>query len=282
MEDLAVWVIVIGLGILFYMASRMGFREAVTKHRMAGNILIPLSEPIDLKINKLAWSYFLKWSEKVTFIDFQRGYKLTKGELQLSLTVINEPLQRGVVEFLSGPYYDLNEDQKNQLRDHKAHLVIQGIPNKKSSRELVRFLARIMMTLMKEFPVAIGCANASSQSYYPLEKIEPYFTNADFSAEDLYFLFVSVQSVEDQGGFWIHTHGLDQFGVPNLEIFTVDQAQVDYCQSVINNTSVYLIANGDIIRSGNTLEIMGDGVMFKAKLKRKNEFPTGLLHLDRA
>jgi hypothetical protein len=243
-------------------------------------ISIPFSSSINLETKEIADSFSKQWGYEISFSKSNNGYVISRDKNQLTLELHNERLPKNLVDLLTAPFYGLSEDELQKLRFHKAFISIQGLGQQGNSKEQVLLAAHVMLTLFKE-KGAIGFANFAAQSYYPISRFESYLDKAVLQPEELYFLFVSVQQVDGQDSYWYHTHGLEQFGVPNIEINFLDKGDADYYQSVIENTSVYLIAKGDIIKSGNTLELMGDGVVFKATLKRDQEFPTGVLTLTR-
>jgi len=99
--------------------------------------------------------------------------------------------------------------------------------------------------------------------------------------EDLYLMFVSTQQVDYGTRYWLHTHGLEQFNLPNLEITFQDRDKLGYYQMVLDNMAIYILENGNILKSGETAEIMGDGVNYLITVRKDEEFPTDIVTISR-
>jgi hypothetical protein len=242
------------------------------------NIFIPFPQPLSLDTKKISESFSEQWGHGISFKESKNGYVVSESVNQLIIEVHNERLANEFVDILTSPFYGLDNNETQKLKYHNAYINLLGSGKPKENNAYPIFVAQVLLTLLRE-EGAIGFSNAAAQSYYPVNRFVSFGKKSGLQPEELYLLFVSVQQVNDQDGYWFHTHGLEQFNVPNLEIKFTDKEKSSYYQSVIENTSVYLIINGDIIKSENTLELMGDGVIFKAVLRRDQEFPTGMLTL---
>jgi hypothetical protein len=61
----------------------------------------------------------------------------------------------------------------------------------------------------------------------------------------------------------MHTHGLDQFNVPDLQTRFRDSKQHEYYWELISDASIYTIENGPVLKPGDTAELKGDGVIYE-------------------
>jgi len=60
------------------------------------------------------------------------------------------------------------------------------------------------------------------------------------SSKNLY----SVQAITDEGKVWLHTHGLNRFGIPDLEVLNSNEENYSYHHTLINTLADTLIHRG--------------------------------------
>ena len=263
-------------GLLLYFWSR----NSRTNSNSYIHIFIIFPKLFTIDADELSNAYIEQWGHSISVSKVNSQYKVTNNSSELTLELQDFPLPSSFIEMLTSPFYRLNEDEAIQVKNHKSSINLQVSRTTENQQEQTLFVAQVLLSVLRKEP-PVGLVNVAAQYYHPVRRLEAYNSKTSLQPEDMYLLFVSVQQVDNEGSYWFHTHGLEQFGVPNFEIEFSNKDDEEYYQSVIESASVYLIARGDIIKSGSTLSIMGDGINFQATLRKDKEFPTGVLTLSR-
>jgi len=161
------------------------------------------------------------------------------------------------------------------LRDHKAHFQLDYILGPRNPKERMAFCAKLLLTLIKLYPFS-GCVNSSAQAYTPLSRIPAHrLEKQDITAIDLFSLFINVHTISDKDNVEIHTHGMDQFWLPDVQIVS-RTGDLSYNYDVLRNAAVYMIEKERAMNPGDTGEPAGDGVVFKAiAIKPDMQHPFG-------
>lgn len=201
----------------------------------------------------------------------------------LYLTLTREPLKKEMVELLVkaskagfSNNEPISESDVNVLKNHKAYFQIEYVHGKLPPKERVAFTAKLLLTLCKKYS-ACGIVNASAQSYIPTTKIaSALFGSKDLSTPDIFPLFVNIQMISDGQQIDLHTHGMDQFWLPDIRIPFSDKDRVSYYYDIIRNSAVYMVENGKAMNIGDTAELAGDGKVFKVtEVAEEKDHPFG-------
>ena len=77
------------------------------------------------------------------------------------------------------------------------------------------------------------------------------------------YLFVGFvkYNVENVSGVWMRTHGMEEFGLPNLATHTSSHAQGGEVFDIFNNVAGYLMTQGPVLDAGHTMQIGDDQFM---------------------
>ena len=85
----------------------------------------------------------------------------------------------------------------------------------------------------------------------------------------------------EEGKYWAHSHGMEQFGLPDVECPYHDADRHDYFYQLVGDACLYMIENGPVLSIGDTAELQGDGVIFKVAEGSKEGFGRfGCLRLE--
>jgi len=254
-------------------------------------LLIPLSEPISFNTDNIVNSFQGQWGYQISCelisdssVSDQASsqYLMSNGKQNLTVSINNLPLPQSSIEMLTNPIFGLRDDEKLELRNHKANISIQYAYGDKNPNERVIFTGQVLLTLLN-LDNAIGYLNVAAQSYRSKGQLinRNILGKKVLQLEDLYLMFVSTQQVDYGTSYWLHTHGLEQFNLPNLEITFQDRDKLGYYQMVLDNMAIYIMENGNIFKSGDTAEIMGDGVNYLITVRKDEEFPTDIVTISR-
>ena len=106
--------------------------------------------------------------------------------------------------------------------------------------------------------------------------MESFLKNTSLASADLFLLFTNTHWAKRDNENWIHTHGMEQFGLPDIQVKFTENAKASYYRELLNNTAIYCIKNGPVLQVGDTAELAGDGVMYKINAVKKDvEHPYG-------
>ena len=188
-------------------------------------------------------------------------------------------MESGMVNIITLPIYGLSENEIMQVKNNQAYINIDS-SSKKNANNMVLCAGELLLSLL-ENDRAFGFVDYASQYYIPKTRlVDSYLVKSSLDLNDLYRLFVSVQEVYDTNGVWMHTHGLEQFGLPNLEISFSNKDELSYFKMVIDSTAIYMLENGNILKPGDSMDL-GDGNVYKISFRKDQDFPTGIITLQK-
>lgn len=245
--------------------------------------IVPLSRPCQIDANGIVHNFRRQWRIKTTCTenpewgDAERGTKVyvMRNEFNnMLLTYYNEQFSPEMVNLaLSHPEFSgnlkLDEVQKKTLKENKAFIVADYKMGPPDAKKRVYFSAQVLITLL-ELESAIGYFNRSAQMYRAKEHLKPFFQQRILDPGDLFILFGNIQLAVDKGRYWAHTHGLDQFDIPDIQVFTDEGDSIKYYWSLIGDAALYCIDNGPILKVNDTCELMGDGIIFRIKAAKED------------
>jgi len=199
------------------------------------------------------------------------------------LTWSSEPLGRARADLLAmasqAGFADsrgISQADLDALRNHKAHFRVDYGHGPQDPKERMRFTARLLLALCRLHPVC-GYVDSSAQAYRPLARLpDGILANTELTVADLFELFVNVQFVSDKGNVEIHTHGMDQFWLPDVQIICPEKDR-SRDRDVLCNAAIYMIDRGRAMKVGDTSEQAGDGRKFRVEsVKPAREHPFGV------
>lgn len=86
--------------------------------------------------------------------------------------------------------------------------------------------------------------------------------NSEFDPSLMFVLLGNMHAVRN-GGCWVHTHGLEQFGAPDIEVHFEDEKQLSYFTELVGNAAMYVATQGPVLKIGDTTEMGGDGIVYR-------------------
>jgi len=248
--------------------SRLGGKDGGRANGFPIDIVIALKSPAAIEPKKFIEGFAGRWGTKVGFTEDSelsepgkkmRAYVLTNGKSKIIITNRSEPLSKSVCKTLSDLIGDDEEEKKELLRNNGS-LLLQIADMGEHAAERATFAAQILLYFM-EGTNSLGYSCKSGYFYRPRKWASFYFNRRTLEPADLFTLLDSIHFMSDAR--WVHTHGLEQFGLPDIEIRYRDRWREEYYGDLIANAAVYCIEKGPVLHVGNAAEMMGDGVIFK-------------------
>ena len=256
------------------------YRPKWNKNRQAGSsirLLIPLAESVGFDQGSFRKEYTGRWEGNV-FCEsmdkdgiYDASYLLTDPSHNsvLSLKYSSVPLETAIINLLVGQgdrgFSDnkiLTDEEKTDLRNSKAFIEIQCEIENREAAESLEFIAKTLLTVFENQP-AVGYANPSAQSYRPKSRLIEFQSKTRLCRSDLFLMFVNVQIVSEEEFINIHTHGMEQFKLPDLQIAFPEKAETNYHFNVLRTAAVYIVENGDVLKNGHTWQLEGDRTVFR-------------------
>lgn len=237
---------------------------------------VPMPEPAEFDPAEFTRAFREQWggdttcdenSEWASPKEKARRYGVEDGVSRAVISNFGIPLPRELTELALVTSHGLSNEEKDQLEFHKAVLTIEAVPDPEQAIQCVRSVARMLITLLKLCP-GVGFLNASSPAYHQREKIEQFMDDDLLSGESLFLLCASVHMVPDGGGVWMHSHGMQYFGLPDLEVRFREEEDVNQYHSLLANAAAYAINTGAVMQPGDTAELDGDGEVYDLKASR--------------
>jgi Domain of unknown function (DUF4261) len=196
-------------------------------------------------------------------------FLLSEGSEQLGLSINERPIPRNLVETSvegsrqSALPSQLDDRNVEDYMDNRAHIVIENTVSRQTGRMQSAFAVQILLTILKEANAAIGYNAISAMMYRAKEPILALLNrNPKFDATMMFNLLGSMHAIRN-GRYWIHTHGMEQFGLPDIEVRFDDEGQRSYFINLLGNAAAYMIHQGRVLKVGDTSEMAGDGVVFR-------------------
>jgi hypothetical protein len=256
-------------------------------------LIIPLSEQITFDENKFMEKYLDMWKEYIVCGKIEKDSSDTSNEISfgmgdrnqeniLWITYSPDKMQKEltdiVIKSAEAGFTDneqLETEEQISLQNNKSTLELNYMLGKSDAKSRINFTARALLTLSEMYPV-IGYINASAQSYRPKAKLSSFVNKHPLESVDLFLLFINVQVISENISTEIHTHGMDQFQLPDIQMIFENNSQISYNFDVLRNGAVYLIDNDNILKIGHTAELAGDGINYEVvKGKEEKDHPFG-------
>ncbi len=265
MQYVVIAVIVLMLAYMYWSGRR---RADINNSFLRFAVLLP--EPVEFDPAEFTRAFREQWGGDTTCDenpewaqpqDKARRFAVDDGVSRAVISSYGIPLPKELTDLAVMTSHGLTNSEKDELEFHKAVFTIESVPDPEQPVQCVRSVARMLITLLKLYP-AVGYANVSSPAYHQRSKIEPFMEEDLLSGEALFLLAASVHLVPDGHGMWMHTHGMQYFGLPDLEVRFRDEEHVNDYHGLIANAAAYTINTGAVMRPGDTAELEGDGVVY--------------------
>lgn len=167
----------------------------------------------------------------------------------------------------------VSASEVNSLKNHKAYFQMDYFQGPEDPKERMLFTAKLLLALSKGYR-ACGYVDSSAQAYTPLSRYPSgIFDRTEITVRDLFKLFVNVQEILDKGDVDIHTHGMDQFWLPDVQMIS-SREDVDRDLDLLRNAAIYMIDTGKAMKEGEMGDVAGREFGVHA-VKPNNEHPFG-------
>jgi hypothetical protein len=226
----------------------------------------------DFDTKRIMKDFKKSWKMKVACSDYKqqqdqdhltKQYILINGKNNVLISNRKKPLPKDLIEVTLNASPNISEEQKNLFISHKANIIVDYLLGQQDSAlERVGFSLKTLLTLMK-IDGSIGYGNISAFLYRSKEQMKSVLGIKSLESNLLYQLATNVHYTKDKGLFWIHTHGMEQFNLPDIQIRFPEEQKASYFYDLINNAALYLVENGPILKVGDTCELAGDGIVYK-------------------
>lgn len=256
-------------------------------------IILPLSTEITFDYNAFSVEYLQRWNDKIVCGSLEKDTGDTSIESKFAICDTNQnkiiwmtyspqQLQPELTKLLTAAsdagFTDnekLMDSDKTALLSNKASIELNYMLGEVTGKERAEFTAKSILLLSKLYPV-IGYVDASAQSYRPVSKLMAFEGKSKLESSDLFLIFVNVQIVSGVSTTEIHTHGMDQFWLPDIQMIFKNKSDLNYNFDVLRNSAVYLLEKGNILKIGDTGELAGDGINYEViKVKEVKDHSFG-------
>jgi hypothetical protein len=189
------------------------------------------------------------------------------GAHRVEIVAFGLPMPSEVVEKCVAPA-PFQDDDKERARSQKAHALLYYKGKAANMTEQFVAVALIAGALCGEGGLAV--LNEGGHTSMPATLFSPQFTRENgitpaqflraLSPLDLFAGFVKYQ-IEGVPGVWMRTHGMDEFGLPNLATHAPGHEQSSRVFGIFSNVTSYLLAQGPVLEAGHTMQIGDDEFM---------------------
>jgi hypothetical protein len=226
--------------------------------------------PFALDPRQLSADYQALWDEPLTCtvlgspLASVTEYYLSNGQAQLWLTVEDAPMSRGDVAMLEVTSPALQAEDREALREHAAMAVLHHRHPQEYNPALSQFKVKVLHALLQD-EQAIGYTAVSALRYVPRAELARVCAAHDpLAPAALFLLFANLMRETTEDGLpWLHTHGLEQFGLPELHLIAEPDDDLDACDALLTDTVVYGLTNGPVFHPGQVAELVGDETCFE-------------------
>jgi len=239
-------------------------------------LCIPFAGPASINVQTIQQQFKQRWKMEVacgqapqlgSAQDGVTTYLMGNGIHNVRLTVSRNPLPANLVNATIGAAPALTDAEKTAIEKHQGYISLEYLHGPEDPAARVRFAAQTLLTLA-QLDGALGYVSVPAMLYRPRIRIDDFLGRTELNSTDLYLLFVNSHSVDDKGTIWLHTHGLEGFDLPDLQVRFSDGSQQRYYWELLSEASVYMIERGPVFKAGDTAELTGDGVIYEIKSVR--------------
>lgn len=255
--------------------------RAIRRRSARVRIVVLFRSPVSVDIERLQAIYERLWRsalvcssapDQTTSTEGVHRYDLNGVGAESTMTVVSMPLPESLVSVLeqmtarSSLPFRLDEPQVSALKEHRAHAIIETTVfevKEKPQKEVDKawFMMRTVIALQELTEDFIGYVPVAAQVYHPGEWLQGMLKEREVQRSDLFLLLGNIHFVVN-GENWVHTHGMEQFGLPDIEARFKDRDKASYFTNLVGDAAMYTV-DSEMITLGNTLELMGDGVIYE-------------------
>jgi hypothetical protein len=188
-----------------------------------------------------------------------------------------QPLRSDFAEILILSDPNLGEKVAHDIRTHAGFFLIEYAAARDRISQLTEFASKIMISLLRSGG-CLGYTCVTSQVFRTTAWAIDTLEGEELRSVTLFKLLTNVHFVKENSSCWMHTHGLDQFGVPDLEMRFGDEIEYNEQYRVLANAARYMIERGPILKPGDTIRLTEDGKIYRIVSSRQDRnHPFGAL-----
>lgn len=232
---------------------------------------IPFSTAIILGTEDTTREYNRLWGKKISCkrqsspdsaAKGNATYIVENGRYSLRLVASQSSLSPNLVDVVMNGDPSLDEPDIVNLKNNKGYITLDYIGSPDSPKEKAAFCTELLVSLLEK-QGALGYVNIPAQLYRPKTGEKTSFQNSVLEEGDLFFLLINIHSVDMEKNFWLHTHGMEQFGCPDLQLYFEDDTKYEYYKTLISVTAIYMIDSGPVLKTGDTFQMPDDDNFYK-------------------
>ncbi len=213
-----------------------------------------------------------------------KTYTVTGGQHIVTIRQFNLPLSKRSLE----PVLAATDAQlKSRVANHQAFAVVRYTKGPANTMERMRFFGQVVTCLLLGDDNAIGYADEPAMAFQSRDKIfsktrvNPYDVSQTYlfpeeamkkknerpylDAITTCCIFTTIHSGQTGEMFWLHTHGMEQFGLPDflVQYRGPDKQDAKYREALINAATYGLVI--EPLRHGEMVKLSDDGTIFSVK-----------------
>jgi len=205
-----------------------------------------------------------------------KAFRLTEENEVVTLTIRNTPLPKKLVEESvhmarsSALPIELKDEEANEFLNSVGFITLESKISPSTGPVQSAFLSQLLTTMMKTNDLLIGYNVISAQTYKSRKWLLSTLETEEFDPGFMFIMLGNIHAVRD-GEFWIHTHGMEQFGAPDIEVKFSDEGKRGYYMGLVGDSAMYVAGKGPVLKIGDTAELAGDGIIYRIVEGTKDE-----------
>ncbi len=131
----------------------------------------------------------------------------------------------------------------------------------------------VLLTLLEDEKIP-GFFNACGESYLSRRLIGDVLKADTLTSDDVCYLFTSFQLIHEENGYSAHTHGMEQFALPDIQMNFEKLEKYSSIRIIMIHVALTMMEEGQALKPGTTFEIRGEGIIYDIKsVSKDKDFP---------
>lgn len=242
------------------------------------DLCVPMSWPIHFDPARFMAQFHEHWGLEVSCYEQThwdaaelpgKPILATDGRSNVLLLVGHEPVEtltrEALVDMLT-PHLSRNE--RDGVLTHRSHVMIYVLMDRRNTyrnaMKRSRFAARVLLTFLKYYR-ATGYVCGPAYHYRSAAGLKEIVAANSVTPEILYLLFVNTHLIDIPDGGWLHTHGMEQLGLPDMEIKFADTGASEHYWDLLGRAAIYCLMRGPVLKIGHTMQFTEGGPVYRIK-----------------
>jgi hypothetical protein len=240
-------------------------------------VVLPLRDHLWIDMDDLMKKYRTLWKDTLPFKESpvpgdldQRTRRFIIGDVKdgINLSVVDYPLATTFADLLADApkicavqTMKFEESDRKSLLEHKAHVMIETRINADNA-PLPAYIAAMITLCLTRFYDVTGFAPESAQMYRTKDWANSMIKADEFDAASLFVMLCNYHHVGN-GERWLHTHGMEQVGLPDIEAYFDDASRSSELTEMIADLAIYMIDKGPVLEIGHTTQSKGENAIYR-------------------